>query len=391
MEWVTASNPCPECAALEGHRFPMDEATGMLPLHPNCYDKETEIYTNEGWKLFKDLNKEETILSLNPENFDLDYLKPIDYIDYDYNGKMINFKGQGIDLSVTPNHRMFVGRRPDVNKRDYIEWRFVSADKLNGKYKFHKSSKWIGKEIKEMQLGSKKVPFELYAEFMGWYLSEGSVVTSRKGRCIISQSKEKNYDNWCRIKELLTEIGFKIYITKIGFEINDIELWEWLKQFGKCNEKYIPQEIKDAKPEKIRIFLDAYCLGDGHKRDGRKWKNGNFKPEITYFTSSKRIADDLGELLIKSAKSVSYRLMKTKGQKVKFKNGTYTINRDIWRISELNGRNVKKTNKNEIEYSDKVYCVSLPKYHTLLIRRGGKVNWCGNCECALIPVGRGEL
>lgn len=37
-EWITAGDDvvCPECQALEGKVFDLDEARGMLPVHPNC-------------------------------------------------------------------------------------------------------------------------------------------------------------------------------------------------------------------------------------------------------------------------------------------------------------------------------------------------------------------
>lgn len=37
-EWSTAGDElvCPQCAALEGETYTVDEARGMIPLHPNC-------------------------------------------------------------------------------------------------------------------------------------------------------------------------------------------------------------------------------------------------------------------------------------------------------------------------------------------------------------------
>lgn len=37
-EWATAGDDrvCPECEAMEGETFPIDEAHGLIPLHPNC-------------------------------------------------------------------------------------------------------------------------------------------------------------------------------------------------------------------------------------------------------------------------------------------------------------------------------------------------------------------
>ncbi len=37
-EWSTAGDDhvCPECSAMEGKIIPIDEARGMIPMHPNC-------------------------------------------------------------------------------------------------------------------------------------------------------------------------------------------------------------------------------------------------------------------------------------------------------------------------------------------------------------------
>jgi hypothetical protein len=36
VEWLTASDPCPECSAMAGVVLKLDEAEGLLPAHPNC-------------------------------------------------------------------------------------------------------------------------------------------------------------------------------------------------------------------------------------------------------------------------------------------------------------------------------------------------------------------
>lgn len=36
VEWSTATNPCPECAAMAGNVMSIEEARGQIPLHPNC-------------------------------------------------------------------------------------------------------------------------------------------------------------------------------------------------------------------------------------------------------------------------------------------------------------------------------------------------------------------
>lgn len=36
VEYTTAGNPCPRCAALEGQTYTIDKARGMIPQHPWC-------------------------------------------------------------------------------------------------------------------------------------------------------------------------------------------------------------------------------------------------------------------------------------------------------------------------------------------------------------------
>jgi len=80
---------------------------GKLVVRPDCYDEKTEILTNNGWKLFKDLNKEKDLVA-QFDNGNIEFIKPLKYIEKNYNGDMVNFTSvkNKIDLLVTPNHRM---------------------------------------------------------------------------------------------------------------------------------------------------------------------------------------------------------------------------------------------------------------------------------------------
>jgi SPP1 gp7 family putative phage head morphogenesis protein len=37
VKWITRFNPCPDCASLRGRILTLEEATNMIPLHPNCH------------------------------------------------------------------------------------------------------------------------------------------------------------------------------------------------------------------------------------------------------------------------------------------------------------------------------------------------------------------
>ena len=105
--------------------------------------------------------------------------------------------------------------------------------------------------------------------------------------------------------------------------------------------------------------------------------------ERIIFTSSKRLADQLSLIILLSGYYPSFSIDQTEGKEVKFKNGTYTINHDLYRISLNKTRHATmQTMKiDNIPYDDFVYCLELPKYHTLWIRSNNKTCWGGNCKC----------
>src|SRR4030042_1971085 len=110
----------------------------------------------------------------------------------------------------------------------------------------------------------------------------------------------------------------------------------------------------------------------------------------TYFTTSTKLAEQIGECILKVGKYPSFTLQKTKGKLQKHWNGDYSCNYDIWVIRENNSKmsyhNISKANSHRgiqskiIDYNGMVYCLELEKHHIMLVRRNGKISWCGNCK-----------
>jgi SPP1 gp7 family putative phage head morphogenesis protein len=390
-EWATAGDElvCEICAPMEGKTFTIEEARGLIPLHPNSFAKDVDIYTEDGWINVSRLNKNKKCLSLNPKTFDLEYVPIVGTVRH-IQGKMIHFLSNNFDLLVTPEHEMFAKRRerPWTNKRD---WEFIQAKHIINETAFYRSSKWVGNDDEFVTIGRQDIPSALFCEFMGWWLSEGCFTNGGK-RIIVSQSRKVNPDKYERIVEivkLLSSKKKKVWEGKEHIYFDNYYLRNYLEQFGKQPVRYIPEEIKRLSAKYIRFFLDAYCLGDGHRRKS-KGLTGNFRDELVYATSSKRMADDIGELLIKVGRRPSYHLIKQKGKVLNFHNGSYMMNHDMWIVSECYAQTSlvnKKTGiiKRQVNYNDIVYCVELEKFHTLLCRRNGKVTWAGNCRCAWVP------
>jgi len=96
-------------------KYPMLAA--RPPYHPHCYSKDTEVYTDNGWKLFKDVKRNDLCWSLDPETKKTEYV-PIKRYYSGYSEVMVHFNNNdNIDLLVTPNHKMvYVDRYGEEDK-----------------------------------------------------------------------------------------------------------------------------------------------------------------------------------------------------------------------------------------------------------------------------------
>lgn len=371
------------CDALQGEYPKGFNFTGW---HPLCYSDDTEVYTSEGWKLFKDLSGKEQILSINPDTKNLEWTAIVRQVKYDYNGDMIRFYSHSLDMIVTPDHKMVGYDRHNGKYREmkasefydamaYVPNRNIYGSPVN----LYRSSGWIGKNPEGVQIGKHRIPVKIFAEFMAYYLSDGCV--SRKYAVVISQWEKASPEQYKTISQCLDSLPFKHSKKHNGFFFYDKDLWEYLSQFGKAHEKYVPLDIKELSPEYLKVFLDAYIICDGHIRSGRKWRGGNFNSERTFMTSSKRIAGDIGELILKIGHHPSFFIGSKKGTVVKHHNGQYVQKHDLIVIRDCRSQYATQFKREKVSYSGFVYDIEVEKNHVIYVRRNGKCLWGSNCIC----------
>jgi len=331
----------------------------VTPLEP-CYDKETEILTKEGWKKFEDLKDNEEVATLNKEGV-LEYQRIEKMQKFRFKGDMIQLKGRNIDLLVTPAHLMYV-------KNKYKEhFEFIPAEKIYGKYNYElkRDCLWNASDIEyfdlpSIMLDSESLPplrikMDDWLRFFGLWLAEGSAYKTKKEYIVKISCFGKKKET---VKEWLSRLPFHFIETDTGFSILNKQLAIYLMQFGKASQKFVPQFIKELSSRQIKIFLEAFMFGDG-----------NIEKE-TFTTSSKRLADDLQELILKAGwASIIRRIPKE------------SYNHDIYKIRISKTHLTPKIYKNsfsKVPYDDYVYDVTVPN-HTLYVRRNGKACWSSNC------------
>lgn len=350
------------------------------PAHPHCFPAGTEILTKAGWKCIEDVQLDEQVLSLNIETKDMEYV-PVKHTVESYAASLVEFSSRNYSLTCTPNHDLIV--LTDWQHKNKKKLQHIPAKAVSKSSYLYRSSEWSGSVSSWDMFGFTP---EQFCEFMGYFLSEGSLHPNR-GQIDIAQFKLDSKDKMLKALEVMP--FSTVSSTQIGIYLKNDELWEYLKQFGKSHEKFVPEEVKNLPPSYLEIFLNAFALGDGHRRTPKVWKGANFQEELTFFTSSDRLASDLGELLVKAGYVPSYSY--DEPTTITHHNGTYTSKHGLWRIRRCYNKqaSVAYMNITEQEHNDFVYCVELEKFNTLYVRQNGKCTWAGNCFCELkyIPPG----
>jgi len=357
----------------------------------SCYDDKTEIFTENGWKLFKDLNKEESVVTLNSENNQFEYQKPIEYINEPYFGDMYYGKNSLIDFAVTPNHNMYVDLSKHLRRKKPFKFELRKMETIEDyDITFKKNCEWIGNDEEYIiipehitinqyadKCGEIKIKMNDWLKFFGFWMGDGWTTNDKTKHVGICGYKEIGIETMKEIKTI-----FDKYNISSTYSNNDntlrffcIQLFNYLSKFGGANEKYIPKEILSLNKEKLEIFLEYYLRADGHvRKNGRK----------TTYTSSKMLANNLNEIALKIGISATIKnrgIRKgdryIKGKLINQKYDAYDIN--FYLNSKKNNltptlpsKNIEKKN-----YDGNIYCVTVPN-HILYIRRNGLSYWCGN-------------
>jgi hypothetical protein len=365
--------------------------TTLQLLHPAggsayavCFDDETEILSEDGWVLFKDLKKGVRVATLSSDDV-FEWQEPTDYTDEEYYDDMVYFDSRTVNLLVTPNHRMCVRRYPTrANKLNKVlkmpqkarkqadySWKFIEAKDLVGGSRQSWQMKrggqdWKGELSKEIDILHRwpkkyastpikhlvKLNIEDIAELIAWYVTEGSI--HRNGKSLnISQSLRVNPENHYRIVDLLKRIGFNPTPRgrdKKDIVVSSVELCDFLNKEGGSGSKnkFLPKWLKNQPKEILEIVFDTMIAGDG-------WVNGR---GFGYRSISKRLLDDFSEIAIKLGYATT----------------TYE---DVCSVSSVQIYPTINKSPQVIKYVGRIYCVSVPN-KIILVRRNGRVIWSGN-------------
>lgn len=326
----------------------------------HCYDAETEILTAEGWASFPDLRPGLAVATLEAGH--LVFRAPEAYQRFPFDGELVRIENIQVDLRVTPNHRLYVA------PRGMDQFGFITAKDLIGRrerWQFKRDAQWEGTDPAIVEISGESLPAEWWAEFLGYFLAQGftssrnlcgiygkRIATDRMGECI----RRCPWHFWLDVPKSGNCSSFRARIRA---------LHQYLSAFGKQPERFIPRECLAWSPRLLTILLDAMLYGNG--RTDKQW---------SYDTTSRRLADDIQELLLRVglAGSIVEWQPSLAGKNVR---RIYRVNINRMRLTpEINRR--RKSWSLE-RYRGWVYCCTVPS-GVIYVRRNGKGVWCSNSD-----------
>lgn len=352
----------------------------------SCYDDQTEILSENGWKLFKDLDKSEKVATLNSNN-ELEYQLPTDYTNEYYEGDMYYGKSKLIDFAVTPNHKMFTHKSKNLHRKKPFNFILEKMEDIkNYDLTFKKDCNWMGEEkeyyiIPEFNSSTKKfeeVKFLMddWLKFFGYWVADGWATRDGLHQVGIAGSIERKKLIVEELKNILIKYGFNPTYTRDGKQLRvfNLQLHNHLYQFGQAFTKFIPKDLLNLSSRQLNILLKYFLSGDGHiSKDGK----------INAYTSSPNLVNNISEIALKTntccyVKNRGKRTSKIKNREIKSQLDSYDLH--------LYRTDIKKTvltptvpNKNICleKYSGNIYCVTVPN-HIIYVKRNNYSYWCGN-------------
>lgn len=324
-------------------------ATGCL-----CYSEDTEILTQDGFKYFKDVLNSDNIVSYDEKENKLKFSKILARQIYHYEGDMVNFKSNKMDLLVTPEHKMIYKN----HSRDNRVREAISLKNANTEYDYYVSAPFYSESSFDID----------YSILCAWILTEGSVEKQYNRISIYQKKKEKD-----ELRELLNRIGieFTESIDKRNgvhkFRINH----KWSRKiiekiWGGKFIKRIPRKILNSDFAILNNVYETLVKTDGHRM-----KNGGKKGTDFIATICEYLAHDYEEVAIKLGYTVN--IVKTTCDTNFKKNST------IYRVRIRKCQVNRCSNIKVQQYCGNVYDFT-SETGWLLVRRNGKISISSNCK-----------
>lgn len=322
-----------------------------------CLTPDHDVLTRQGWKPVAEVTADDEVYSTTIIG-NTGSWQPVDEtFTYEYNGDLQDVYGRrGVSYTCTPNHTVWAGTVKHPELRPY------RADELPsdvdvptgaildaGEPPEDQSFCSDGNNGRTVEFGSPE-----WAEFLGWYITEGCTYHGRWA-VRISQTKPEGR---AKLEDLFSRLDINVWVGPREFSFSSKALCLWLDEHcGRgARNKRLPAEVFEWDLKHRDLLLGALIAGDGQQVTSTK---------ATFCTMSAVLADDVGRLAITCGYKVTY--VPRQG------NGAHHLS-----ILAAPRTKIRTHRRSVIPYKGPVHCLTTRPYHNFLIRHRGRVSFTGN-------------
>ena len=377
-----------------------------------CHSADTKVLTPSGLKNYKEMKVGDKVYSINPKTKDLELKKISKLFEYDYNGKLYEFKQGG--LMVTPNHKMFYKTSKNnilvKEAKDFIKLSDVKYP-INNKYKGEtlpenidlskfipiqkrKGNRNYGKHIKSINA------YDLMY-LIGLYIGDGSsrIITKKakvtcfsenrrrdkNGRYATNEDVPQEYidaEYKCpqsildipKTDECFPKVINVLNRNNIKWTLHgqcDITFHQWglAPYFSECghssSQKCIPNWIFNLDSSYQLKVLEGIMDSDGDKRNTISTVSAKLQVDLLKLHINCGIMPTFGERPPRTS------VLKD-GREIK---GNFS-ERWVHGLKENTG--YQRGNYKSVDYIGKVWCFEVEDNHNFIVERNGKLTFSGN-------------
>lgn len=348
-----------------------------------CTDVDTEVLTEGGWVRWPDYNGTDPLGTMNRATGILEFQVPSATQVLDHDGPMIYSTNRNADFAVTPNHRMLV-RTWDESRRALADtYTFREAGKLGWYFGLPPSTAgFVGTELVRVAIpGDREYSGDDFVALVSLVVSDGYAGGTEKTRnwvsfCCLGDRPERQR----MARDLAARTGFCECPSNPGvfvrYDAGALAGWFRANAYTSpelgAAHKRVPGLIMHVSSRQVRHFLDCYGDASVHKVHGT----------TSYFSVSKRCADDIQELLLRVGQRGSVRRSGRAGKRAVMSDGqVVTSQHDMFCVNAWNKDTLSIDRNAQLvtdRYRGPVYCATVPN-STLVTRRNGTILISGNC------------
>lgn len=358
-----------------------------------CYDAETETLTDHGWIRHTDYRPGMRVACVDRRTGRMTFEAPSALSVYDVaDVPMYHFKGAGLDVKVTPKHRMLY--------RKHGAWRVSPVEDMEQHPRVHFRSSVVWAEGQRLdyfdvpvptsiqarntaQVAPLRLPAETYLSLLGWFVSEGSV-RPQMTEVTLTQKKPATL---MKLRRLIAESGLSfresLHPTTgvTSFDVKDADLAEHFASLGgKSADKALPAWVLDLPFDQLQVLFDALMAGDGSVDPREDRRN------LAYYTTSARLADQVQEIALKLGYRAKLHVSPPGTYAGPEGNPTYRV-----LMTEAQEIEVSLTkNLQRVSYTGQVHCFTVPT-GIYVTRRNGCVAVQGNTAYASYVVAEAQV